>query len=83
MNKRELRELLKYCNPRELYIIAWNNLLKRLFCPFRVAVIDDIGQLKKGEIVMIDEIKVTMDLKTVYLIKGSYYYYHHFDILID
>ena len=83
MNKRQLQELLKYCNPKELYIVAWNNLLKRLFCPFKVQVLNDIGELKQGEIVMVEEIKITTELKTVYLIKGSYYYYHHFDILID
>ncbi|TWO31540.1 hypothetical protein E1J38_013360 [Seonamhaeicola sediminis] len=63
--------------------MTWNNLLKQLFCPFRVAVIHDIGELKTGEIVLVEEVKVTMELKTVYLIKGKFYHYHHFNILID
>lgn len=83
MNKNQLQELLKYSSPKELYIVAWNNLLKKLFCPFRVAVLGDIGDLKQGEIVEVEEVKITPDLKTVYLIKGKYYYYFHFDILID
>lgn len=83
MNDKELTELLKYSNPKELYIITWNNLLKILFCPFKVSVLNDVGYLKKNKIVWVEEVKVTSDLKTVYIIKGKAYYYHHFDILIE
>lgn len=83
MNKKQLQEILKYSNPKELYIVTWNNLLKRLFCPFRVVVLEGVGKLKKDEIHDVEGVMVTMELKTVYLIKGSYFYYYHFDILID
>lgn len=83
MNENELAELLKYSNPRELYIITWNNLLLLLFCPFKVLVLHDVGNLNQEDIVWVEEVKVTMELKTVYKIKEKYYYYHHFDILID
>lgn len=83
MNDKELAELLKYSNPKELYIITWNNLLKILFCPFKVGVLNDIGGLKKNQVLWVEEVKVTSDLKTVYIIKGKAYYYHHFDILIE
>lgn len=82
MTKKELAELLKYSSPREIYVITWNNNLKRLFCPFEVLVVQDIGTLKKGQIVYVDEIKVTIELKTVYIINNEAYYYYHFDILI-
>lgn len=83
MTKEQLNELLKYSNPKELYIVAWNNLLKKLFCPFRVVVLANIGELIEGDVVEVEEVKITTDLKTVYLIQGKYYFYHHFDILID
>lgn len=83
MNDKELAELLKYSHPKQLYIVTWNNVLKLLFCPFKVQVLQDVGELKKDEIVLIEEVKVTSDLKTVYVIKGKSYYYYHFDILID
>ena len=83
MNEKELAELLKYSSPRELYVVTWNNLLKLLFCPFKVSVKHDIGALKRGQIVWVEGVKVTMELKTVYVIKGQSYYYFHFDILID
>ena len=81
MNKKILAEILKYSNPKILYIITWNNILKSLFCPFKVLVINDIGNLKKNQIVLVDEVKVTMDLKTVYVINEQLYHYYHFDII--
>lgn len=82
MTKKELAELLKYSSPLEIYVITSNNILKRLFCPFEVQVAQDIGTLKKGQIVYVDEIKVTIELKTVFIIDTKAYYYYHFEIVI-
>ena len=82
MTKKELAEVLKYSSPREIYVITWNNILKRLFCPFEVQVLQDIDTLKKGQIVYVDEIKVTIELKTVFIIDNKAYYYYHFEIVI-
>jgi hypothetical protein len=82
MTKKEMAELLKYSSPREIYVITYNNILKRLFCPFRVKVLQDIGALKRGQIVLVNEVKVTLELKTVFMINGQAYYYYHFDILV-
>jgi hypothetical protein len=81
MTNKELAELLKYSSPKELLIVTWNNLLKRLFCPFNVLVRHDIGELKRGEIVWVQGIKVTNKLITVYIINGRAYYYYHFEII--
>jgi len=83
MNDKELAELLKYSSSKELYIVTWNNLLKLLFCPFKVKVINNIGLLEKGQKVMVDEVKVTQDLQTVYIIKNVAYYYYHFEIVYN
>lgn len=83
MNERQLSELLQYSSPNELYIITWNNLLKLLFTPFKVLVIEDIASLSKGEVVWVEQVKITRELKTVYIIQGRAYYYHHFEILTD
>lgn len=82
MNDKELAELLKYSNPRELYIVTWNNVLKLLFCPFKVKVLQDIGTLKAHQVVWVEQVKVTPELKTVYKIQGRLYYYSYFDILV-
>lgn len=82
MNKNQLAEILKYCSPKVLYVVTFNNLLKRLLCPFPVRVLNPVGELRKGEIFFVDEVKVTMELKTIFIIKGNAYYYYHFDIII-
>ena len=82
MTRKQLSEILKYSSPNELYIITHYNVLIRLFCPIKVQVLRDIGILKRGQIVFVDEIKVTLELKTVYIIDNDAYYYHHFNILI-
>lgn len=82
MTKKELAELLKYSSPREIYVITWKNTLIKLFCPFEVLVLQDIGTLKTGQFVFVDEIKVTIELKTVFIIDTKAYYYYHFEIVI-
>ena len=83
MNKSQLAELLKYCSPNQLYVVTWNNILKLLFCPFKVKAKQDIGSLRAGEQYWVREVKVTLELKTVYVIGDQAYYFYHFDILID
>ena len=82
MNKNQLAEILKYCSPKVIYVVTFNNLLKRILCPFPVRVLNPVGKLRKGEIVFVDEVKVTMELKTIFIIKDSAYHYYHFDIII-
>lgn len=81
MNEKQLAEILKYSSPDTLYIVTWNNLLKILFCPFEVIVKQQIGELKEKEIVLVEAVKVTARLKTVYIIKGRAYFYDHFEIM--
>ena len=82
MTRKQLAELLRYSSPKELYIVTWNNLLKLLFCPFKVKVLHPVGILKKGQIVSVEAVMVTTELKTVYIIRGTAYYYHYFDIIV-
>jgi hypothetical protein len=82
MNKNKLAEMLKYSSPNIIYVITWNNILKQVFCPFKVRVKNDIGELFRNQIAWVEEVKVTQELKTVYIINGHAYYYYHFDIII-
>lgn len=82
MSDQELAELLRYSNPKEVYVVTWNNQLIKLKCPFRVVVLKNVGSLMKWQIVLVTEIKVTKEIKTVFIIERNAYYYHHFAILI-
>ena len=83
MNKKQLAELLKYSHPRKLYVVDWNNSLVLLVCPFKALVKWKIGDLKAKEIVLVDEIKVTLELITVFVVKRKAYFFYHFEILVD
>ena len=83
MNKQELAEQLKHSSSNCILIVTWNNQLKKLYTPFKVFVLSTIGSLSKGEVVWVNQVKVTKKLIIVFIIDGDAYYYYHFDILID
>lgn len=83
MSEKELAEMLKYSSSKELYVVTWQNTIMCLYCPFEVRVKRSIEFLRKGQIVKVDELKITLELKMVYIIKSKAYYYFYFDIIID
>ena len=83
MMDKDLAEQLEHSSSEWVYIVTWNNLLKQLFTPFEVEVIRSVGDLEIGQIVWVSQVKVTPQLKTVYIIEGKAYYFFHFDIIID
>jgi len=83
MMDKYLAEQLEHSSSEWIYILTWNNLLKQLFTPFEVEVIRSVGDLEIGQIVWVSQVKVTPQLKTVYIIEGKAYYFFHFDIIVD
>jgi len=82
MNKKNLSEILKFSDPKKLYVVDWRNMLLILECPIKALVKQDIGTLKAKEVVYIDEIKVTLELITVFVVQKKAYYFYHFEIII-
>lgn len=83
MTRKQLADILKYTSPNIIYVVTWNNLLKKVFCPFRVFVIKNVGDLRVGDVVLVQEVKVDMNLKTIFVIENQAYYYHNFEIIIE
>lgn len=83
MKDYELADVLKYSSPKELYVITYYNVLKLLFCPFKVKVLTNVGLLRKGQLVWVKEVKVTTELKTIFIIGSNAYHYHSFEILSE
>jgi hypothetical protein len=81
MNDKELAEFLKYISPFEIYVVNRENELECLKCPFKVRVKYNIGVLVKDEIVLVDKVKITKDLISVYVIRNQSYYCYHFIII--
>ncbi|MCR8667083.1 hypothetical protein NO995_05275 [Aestuariibaculum sp. M13] len=83
MNRNELAELLKYASPYSILVVTYLNKIIELKTPFRVQLKTDVGELRTGDIVEVELIKLSTNLKTVFVIQGEAYYYFHFNILID
>ena len=83
MDSNSLMEQLKYSSSECLYVVTWNNVLKQVFCPFKVSVLSNVGDLFIGQIVLVEQVKVTMDLITVFVIEDVAYYYYHFHIELE
>jgi hypothetical protein len=83
MNVNELAKELMYFSSNCIYVVTWNNILKKVFTPFRTIVYSDVGQLSKGQIVTVEKIKITIQLKTVFVVDGKAYYHYHFGFIVE
>lgn len=83
MTEKQMAELLKYASPYSILVVTYRNKIIELRCPFRVELKHDIGDLNKSEIVIVDLVKMSTNLLTVFIIKNKAFYYFHFLILID
>ena len=81
MDQNELSDLLKYSSPYSILVVTGGNRLIEIYCPFKVLVINEIGEFQRGEITWVSRIKVTFVGTTVYIVKSKPYYYYHFDII--
>ena len=83
MDINELAEALMYSSSDSIYVVTWDNVLKQVFTPFKTVVLSDVGQLSKGEIVCVEQVKVTIQLKTVFIVDSKAYYHFHFGCILD
>lgn len=82
MTSMDYAELLRYSSPHSILVVSWDNKLIEIYCPFRVHVICDVGELLKGDNASVSLVKLSTNLKTVFVIDDNAYYYFYFDILI-
>lgn len=80
MSDKELAEFLKDISPKQLYVVNYKNELEILVCPFEVITKEDISFLIKHQVVFVELIKVTRDLRTVFIIQGKAFFAIHFSI---
>jgi hypothetical protein len=81
-SKDYIAELMKWVDPFSLLVLGFDGQLIRLYCPFTVLVIIPIGTLERGDAVLVEAVKVTLELRDVYIIEGKAYYLIHFRILL-
>lgn len=84
MSREEyLKELLKWVSTDSILVIDQSGNLRRINCPFRVICLVNFPDIVKGERVAVDAIKLTLEVKEVYIIRGVAYYIVYFKILSE
>jgi len=84
MSKEEyLKELLKWVSTDDMLVIDKKGLLRRIYCPFHVICLVSFPDIKQGERVPVDAVKLTVEVKEVFIIKGTAYYIIYFKILLE
>lgn len=81
-SKDYISELMKWVDPYSILVIDQYGQLRRIYCPFRVVVIIPVGELQSDNVVSVVAVKITLELKDVYIIGGKGYYFIYFKILV-
>jgi hypothetical protein len=84
MSKEEiLKELLKWVSSDSLLVIDKKGALRRIYCPFKAICLVTFTDIKQGEKVSVDAIKLTVEIREVFIIKGTAYYILYFKIILE
>jgi hypothetical protein len=84
MSKEEyLKELLKWISTDNMLVIDKSGKLRRIYVPFWVISLVDFPDITKGEKVPVDAIKLTVEVREVFIIKGTAYYIIYFNIILE
>ena len=79
--KKYIEEVFKYCKTDSILVIQKSGQLQRLYCPFEVVVIQDVGELYKGLICLVSAVKIDLTLIDVYITRDKAYYFFNFRVL--
>jgi len=79
--KKYIKEVYELCGIDSVLIINHKGQLERLYCPFVVVAIRDIGDLKKGLKYGVIAVKLSPELIDVYIVKLKAYYHFNFRLL--
>ena len=77
-----LKELLKWVSSDSILVIDKKGALRRIYCPFEAICIVMFPDIKEGDKVAIEAVKITVTLKEVYIIKGKAYFIIFFRIIL-
>jgi len=81
--EKYLKELLEWISSDSLLVIDRLGNLRRVYCPFKVICLVNFPAITKGEKVSVDAIKMTVEIREVYIIRGIAYHIAYFMITLD
>lgn len=82
MSPNDWAELLRYSSPYSILVVKGRAEIFELKCPFKVELKHNVGTLIMGSIHLVEMVKLSTQMVTVFIIEEDAYYYHHFNILI-
>jgi hypothetical protein len=81
--EKYLQELLKWISSDSLLVIDRKGELRRIYCPFKVICLVSFPGISQGEKVSVEAIKLTVEVKEVYIISGTAYHIAYFVITLE
>jgi hypothetical protein len=81
--EKYLSELLKWISSDSLLVIDKSGNLRRIYCPFKVICLVNFPDIVQGEKVSVDAVKLTVEIREVFIIKGTAYFIAYFMITSD
>jgi hypothetical protein len=82
LNREYILELFKIVSTTSVLVIDNKGNLKRLHCPFKVVAIVELPpDIALGAFYMVDSLKMTLELKEVYIIRNKAYFIWYFKII--
>lgn len=80
-DKNFLNELFRLVDFNSILVIEPSGNIRRLYCPFHVISLMNFPEIKEGQKVSVDAIKVSLQLEELYIIKGEAYLIRYFKII--
>jgi hypothetical protein len=78
-----LRELLNWVSSDSILVLDKKGALRRIYCPFKAICLVTFPEVKQGEKVSVDAVKLTVEVREVFIIKGTAYYILYFKIILE
>lgn len=80
-NREYILRLFKIVSTTSILVVGKHGKVKRLNCPFRVMAHSEIPpDIVQGQYYWVDSVKMTLNLKEVFIIGGKGYYFGDFAI---
>jgi len=81
--EKYLLELLNWVSSDSLLVIDRSGNLRRLYCPFKVISLVNFPDITTGQKVFVDAVKLTVEIREVYIIRGIAYHIAYFTITLE
>jgi hypothetical protein len=78
--RKYIEKVFKYCKIDSILVINNHGHLQRLDCPIEVVVTQDVGELYKGLIRLVNAEKLDISLIDVHIIWDKAYYFFNFRV---